>query len=79
MLTDLQPTSEDAKFIIPSLVSMLQIFQQKFVDMFTELKDEFVNICNTKDVKIGELHGEIKSLKLQVFKLEDKIHMNKTY
>ena len=79
VLTDLQPTSKDGKSIIPALVSMLQSFQQKFVDMFTELKDEFVDLCKTKDVKIGELHGEIKSLKLQVSKLEDRIDQNESY
>ena len=79
LLSDIQPTSRDGKLIIPAIVSFFQDYQERFLNMFEKLQSEFTELCKSKDVKVEMLEGEIKTLKHQISKLNDKIEESDNY
>ena len=81
--SDVQMTSKDGKTIVPALVRLVQNFQGKitemFSDMFADFREEFLKILAEKDEKIATLESDAASLKKQVAKLEEKIDENDAY
>ena len=78
-ISDLQMTSKDGKALIPVLVDFLEGFQTNITKILTEMKQEFVNMGKAKDEEILSLRNEVKSLKRDFYKLEEKIEENEAY
>ena len=72
-------TSKDGKSLIPALVNFMEGFQTKITDVITEIKEEFMAICNSKDEEISALRSELKSVKKDCEKLSEKIEENEAY
>ena len=78
-LSDLTPTSKDAKALIPALIELFTQFEMKIEQNFKDMKTEFLNTLREKDSKINELRNENHSLKKRVSNLEDRIESNDQY
>ena len=82
ILTDIIPSSKDGKAILPALVSLTQDFQEKFLAMFADLRSEFGKLAEyaqSQEAKISQMDGEMKALKLQLIKMEEKVEDNDNY
>ena len=78
-IMDLQMTSKDGKALVPALVNFLNGFQTTVTKILTDMKEEFVNMGKAKDEEILSLRNEVKSLRKDFFKLEEKIEENEAY
>ena len=81
-MTDIQPTSEDGKAILLALVSLTQDFQEKFLAMFADLRSEFRKLAEyaqSHETKIFQMGGEVKTLRLQLIKMKEKVEDNDNY
>ena len=73
------PTTKDNKTFIPAVISFFQNMESKFVEMIEAMKSEFQRTCSEKDAKIVGLEGEVRSLKKNLLKLEERVEDNDSY
>ena len=78
-LNDHRPNSVDGKLLVSTLIKVIQNFQEKLVDTFSDLKKELANYPKVQDDKIDELQSEVSRLKKQMAGLEDKIDDQEAY
>ena len=78
-LTKIKPSSADGKAILPALLNIFQVFQDKFASMFEDLREDMSKIISTQDAKIAELKDEVVQLNNKITKLEDKLDDNDNY
>ena len=79
VLSELSLTSKDSKILLPALVSFFQNFENKFVTMFTDMKQELLAKIDERDSTISELKGDVTSLQEKVKKLEYLIDESDAY
>ena len=79
LLSSLQPTSKDAKALVPTLISLFKTFQENVLREITSSKEELKAQIALKDEKISHLENEVTNLKKTVGKLQDKIEDNDAY
>ena len=78
-LSEYQPKSVDGKFMLPAVVKLFQGLQEKIECMFGEIREEFINICKERDLRIEKLESENVVMKKKIESLENKIDENDAY
>ena len=83
ILTDLQPKTNDAKALVPVLVTLFKSFEENiermFEKRFDDLKQEFLSEVRERDTKIVNLEDQVVQLKDRIGNLEERIETNDQY
>ena len=78
-LTQIVPSTKDAKAFFPAVITFFQTMEGKFIEMLDSMKTDFRVTLQEKDRKIDGLEKEVQSMKKQLLQLEERVEDNDSY